>query len=181
MKAVTRKILLGLFIAGALSSPAHSGENGYTIKATDVKEQPFFDAKPVATLPEKTVVEILVRQGGWMQVRTADGKQGWIRLLSVNLGSPDQKTTQGSSGSVLSALGIGSRPKPATNSTVTTGVRGFSAEDLAKARPNPREVEKMKSFAANDETAKALALSGKLTATQVAYFDEKGKPIKVKK
>jgi hypothetical protein len=180
MKAVTKKFLLGLFLAAVVSSPAHAGENGYTIKATDVREQPFFDAKSIVTLPEKTVVEILVRQGGWMQVKTADGKQGWIRLLSVSLGSPDQKTTQ-SSGSVLSALGIGSHPKPATNSTVTTGVRGFSAEDLAKARPNPREVEKMKSFAANDETAKASAQSGKLVARQVAYFDEKGKPIKVKK
>ena len=74
MKAVTRKILQGLFLAGVLSSPDHSGENGFTIKATDVREQPFFDAKPVVTLPEKTVVEILLRQGGWMQVKTADAE-----------------------------------------------------------------------------------------------------------
>jgi hypothetical protein len=100
-------------------------------------------------------------------------------MLSVRLGSPDQK--QQSGGSLLSSLGIGSRPRPSTNSTVTTGVRGFSEEDLANAKPNAAEVEKMKGFAATPEEAAKLAASGKLAATKVAYFDENGKPLKEKK
>ena len=175
------KFLLRLIaILAMLIATAYAAEIGYTLRATEVKDNPFLDANTVATLAEKTTVEIVTRQGAWMKVKTTDAKQqGWIRMLSVRLGSPDQKPQSG--GSLLSALGIGSRPRPSTNSTVTTGVRGFSEEDLANAKPNAAEVEKMKSFAATPEEAAKLAASGKLAATQVAYFDENGKPLKEKK
>ncbi|HEX4985247.1 MAG TPA: hypothetical protein VFV71_04155 [Burkholderiales bacterium] len=160
--------------------PAYGAETGYTMKATEVKEQPYLDAATRATLPEKTVVEIVQRQGAWMQVKSASPKQqGWVRMLSVRLGSPDQKPQSG--GSLLSALAIGSRPKPATTSTVTTGVRGFSEEDLANAKPNAAELEKMKGFAATADEAGRLAEAGKLAVRQVPYFDENGKPVKEKK
>ncbi len=175
------KFLLRLIaILAMLIATAYAAEIGYTLRATEVKDNPFLDANTVATLAEKTTVEIVTRQGAWMKVKTTDAKQqGWIRMLSVRLGSPDQKPQSG--GSLLSALGIGSRPRPSTNSTVTTGVRGFSEEDLANAKPNAAEVEKLKSFAATPEEAAKLAASGKLAATQVAYFDENGKPLKEKK
>ena len=175
------KFLLRLIaILAMLTATAYAAEIGYTLRATEVKDNPFLDANTVATLAEKTTVEIVTRQGAWMKVKTTDAKQqGWIRMLSVRLGSPDQKPQSG--GSLLSALGIGSRPRPSTNSTVTTGVRGFSEEDLANAKPNAAEVEKMKSFAATPEEAAKLAASGKLAATQVAYFDENGKLLKEKK
>lgn len=175
------KFLLRLIaVLAMLTATAYAAEIGYTLRATEVKDNPFLDANTVATLAEKTTVEIVTRQGAWMKVKTTDAKQqGWIRMLSVRLGSPDQKPQSG--GSLLSALGIGSRPRPSTNSTVTTGVRGFSEEDLANAKPNAAEVEKMKSFAATPEEAAKLAASGKLAATQVAYFDENGKPLKEKK
>jgi len=175
MKSLARLVdLLALLI-----STAYAAETGYTLKATEVKDKPFLDANTLVTLSEQTTVEILTRQGAWMQIRTADAKKGWIRMLSVRLGSPDQKPQSG--GNLLSALGIGNRPRPATTSTVTTGVRGFSEEDLANAKPNAAEVEKMKSFAATNEEAAKLAESGKLAAKPVAYFDERGKPLKEKK
>ena len=158
---------------------AYAAEIGYTLKPTEVKDKPFLDAATLVTLPEKTTVEIVTRQGAWMQVKAADARQGWIRMLSVRLGSPDQKPRGG--GNLLSALGIGNRPRPATTSTVTTGVRGFSEEDLANAKPNAAEVEKMKSFAATTEQANQLAENGKLTAKPVAYFDQRGQPLKEKK
>jgi hypothetical protein len=177
MKDRHLQILLSLMAVTAwLIQAAHSAEIGYTLKLTEVKDKPFLDANTLVTLPEKTTVEILTRQGGWMQVKAADGKQGWIRMLSVRLGKPDQKAQSG--GNLLSSLGIGSRPRPATTSTVTTGVRGFSEEDLANAKPNAAEVEKMKSYAASREDAAKLAESGKLAARLVAYFDENGKALK---
>jgi hypothetical protein len=175
MKTLARLIaLLALLIP-----TAYAAETGYTLKATEVRDKPFLDATTIVTLPEKATVEILTRQGAWMQIKTADARQGWIRMLSVRLGSPDQKPPSG--GNLLSALGIASRPRPATTSTVTTGVRGFSEEDLANAKPNAAELEKMKSFAATTAEAAKLAESGKLAATSVAYFDELGKPLKEKK
>ena len=176
MKNLARLVTLLVLII----PPAYAAEIGYTLKAIELKDKPFLDAGTVATLPEKTTVEIVTRQGAWMQIRTSDAKQqGWVRMLSVRLGSPDQKPQ--SSGNLLSSLAIGSRPRPATTSTVTTGVRGFSEEDLANAKPNAEEVEKMKSFAATAAEASQLAESGKLVAKPLAYFDENGKPLKEKK
>jgi hypothetical protein len=175
MKTLLRLVVLLAWLIPA----AYAAETGYTLKATEVKDKPFLDANTLATLPEKTTVEILTRQGAWMQIKAADIKQGWIRMLSVRLGNPDQKLRDTSS--LLSALAIGSRPRPATTSTVTTGVRGFSEEDLANAKPNAGEVEKMNGFAATAEEATKLAESGKLAARPVAYFDESGKPLKGKK
>jgi len=158
---------------------AYAAESGYTLKPTDLKDKPFLDAVTVVTLPEKTQVEIVTREGAWMQVRTKDKQQGWVRMLSVRLGSPDQKPQSG--GNLLSAIGIGSRPRPTTTATVTTGVRGFSEEDLAKAAPNPAEVAKMKAFAATAADAQQLAVQGKLEQNEIAYFDAAGKPLKDKK
>jgi hypothetical protein len=121
----------------------------------------------------------VARQGGWMQVKSRDVKSGWVRMLSVRLGSPDAKPQTG--GNLLSAIGVGTRPRTTSTATVTTGVRGFSEEDLANAKPNPAEVEKMKGYSVSPEVAGEFAKSGQLAAQQVAYFDENGKPLKVKK
>jgi hypothetical protein len=160
-------------------SAAYAVESGYTLKPTELKDKPFLDAETVVTLPEKTRVEIVTRQGAWMQVRTKDKRQGWVRMLSVRLGSPDQKSQGG--GNLLSAIGIANRPRPTTTATVTTGVRGFSEEDLAKAVPNAAELAKMKGFAATAADAQQLAAQGKLEPRQIAYFDADGKPSKEKK
>ncbi len=175
-----RRILKRLVAVLLLAVPAaYAAETGYTLRATEVKDKPFLDAVTVTTLPEKAVVEIVTRQGAWMQVKTKEVKTGWVRMLSVRLGSPDQKPQ--TSGNLLSAIGIGNRPRTTSSSTVTTGVRGFSEEDLAKATPNPAEVEKMKGFAAAPAQATDFAGDGKLVAQVVAYFDQNGKPLKVKK
>ena len=108
MKTLARLIALLSFLIPA----AYAAETGYTLKATEIKDKPFLDATTLATLPEKATVEIVTRQGAWMQIKTVDAKQGWIRMLSVRLGSPDQKPQ--SSGNLLSSLAIGSRPRPAT-------------------------------------------------------------------
>lgn len=152
---------------------AHAAETGYTLGPIELKAKPFLDAETVTTLSEKSPVEILTRQSAWMQIKTKDKLQGWVRMLSVRLGNPDQKPR---GGNLLSAIGFYNRP--VTTATVTTGVRGFSEEDLAKAAPNPAELIKMKSFAASPANAQQLAAKGKLGKRQVAYFDENGKSLK---
>jgi hypothetical protein len=180
MRSSWSRGLLGLaIILTGLIASGYAAETGYTLKPTEVKDQPFLDATTLATLPEKTRVEIMTRQGAWMQVKTANVSQGWIRMLSVRLGNRDQQPQSG--GNLLAALGIGNRPRPATTSTVTTGVRGFSEEDIANAKPNAEEVQKLKSYAATSEEAAKRAQSGQLAPRALAYFDENGKPLKESK
>jgi hypothetical protein len=172
---------LGWILAAVLSLGggwAYAAETGYALKATQMKAEPFLDAADAGTIPEKAVVEILSRQGAWMKVKTRDARQGWVRMLSIRLGSPDQKPE---GGNLLSALSLNSRPRPATTATVTTGVRGFSEEDLSKSTPNPAEAQKMKGFAVTPQQAAQFAEGGKLSRSSVGYFDEDGKPPKGKK
>jgi hypothetical protein len=175
------KLLVRFATLLALMIPAaYAAETGYTLTALEIKDKPFLDAATVATLPAKTPVEIVTRQGAWMQIKTSKaGQQGWVRMLSVRLGSPDRKPASG--GNLLSSLVAAARPRPATASTVTTGVRGFSEEDLANASPNAAEVEKMKSFAASAPQAEQFARGGKLESRPLAYFDGNGKPLEEKK
>ncbi|MGH8678700.1 MAG: hypothetical protein ACREUQ_10160, partial [Burkholderiales bacterium] len=152
---------------------------GYTYGPTELKANPFLDAATTATLAEQTGVEIVTRQGAWMQVKTTEDKlQGWVRMLSVRLGDPARAP---SGGNILSALGFGDRPRPQTTATVTTGVRGFSEDDLKRAQPNPAEADKMDSFAASAVQAEQLARSGELESRAVEYFGEDGKPVETKK
>jgi hypothetical protein len=152
-------------------------ESGYTLRVTELKAQPFIDAVTVVILPERTLVEIVTRQGAWMQIRTKDRRGGWVRMLSVRLGDPNQKP---GGGNILSAIGIGSRPRPQTTATVTTGVRGFSEEDLKQAQPNPAEADRMQGFAADPAQLPGFALRGKLVSRELAYFGEDGKPVEKK-
>ena len=158
-----------------LALPAWAQETGFTLRETDVKAKPFLDAGLLTKLPEKTVVTVLQRQGGWMQIKS-DETQGWVRMLSLRLGNPDPKKNDTS---FLAAITRSSRPS--TSPTVTTGVRGFSEEDLKAAKPNPEELAKMESFAIPPAGAAQFAAAGKLVARQVDFVKADGKPEKVKK
>lgn len=160
-----------------LCSAAFAQEAGYTLRATEVKARPFLDAENVGQLPEKAQVSILTRQGGWSQVRAGD-TQGWVRLLSLRFGNIDPKKNQ----TALAATTIGfGRPRPGAGPTVTTGVRGFSEEDLKAAKPNPDEVKKMEGFALPAAAAAQYAAAGKLVAQTVPYVEADGTLAKVKK
>ncbi|MDX1431861.1 MAG: SH3 domain-containing protein, partial [Gammaproteobacteria bacterium] len=54
--------------------------------------------------------------------------------------------------------------------TVTVGVRGLAAEDLAAARPDQAELEKMESYRASRDQAYQFASRGRLSAQTVDYL-----------
>jgi hypothetical protein len=64
---------------------------------------------------------------------------------------------------------------------VTTGVRGFSAEDLENAKPAPEEVKRMEGYAADPAQLARFAGEGKLKTTAVPYVDDEGKVMETKK
>lgn len=171
-------ILMLVFLMPGTAFPA---ETGVTIKPAELKSEPFADAQTVATLPEASRVEILKRQGAWMQVKATEG-QGWLRMLSVRLGdaAPPQKAGGGIDSGVATLLGLKSGAAPGST-TVATGVRGLSEEDLKNAQPNPGELEKMHQFAVNGTEARNFSESAKLSPQSVAYpaapiDPQKGKP-----
>ncbi len=138
-------------------------EPGTLIKDSELRAKPFNDAAVAATLKTKTVVDIKTRKGAWAEVSTADGRSGWVRLLNVRTGS-GQKSAAGV-GALASLFKTGS-----SGSTVSTGVKGLSAEELAAAQPNEAELAKLKQNSVSSKDAQQSAKQAKLATQNIAYL-----------
>ncbi|HEX5337868.1 MAG TPA: SH3 domain-containing protein [Gallionella sp.] len=159
---------LALVLSCCLAAPVYAEQPAYTVRSTEIKQKPFSDAATVATLNEKSSVNILSRQGGWVRISSESGS-GWVRML--NLRSSNTATKQGDSG-LQSLLNIGR--SGSSGVTVATGVRGLSEEELKNAKPNPREVEKLQRYEVNKPQAENFARSAKLKTRQMDYLPSKG-------
>ena len=150
-----------------LCGMAQAAETAYMVRATELKAKPFADAETLATLEEQSKVEVLTRQASWMQVKAAAGT-GWVKMLSVRLGSPGAqpgKSSDSGLGKLFNLAATGS-----SGSTVTTGVRGLSEEQLKNAKPNPEAFKAMQGFAAKKDDAQKFAKAGKLKAEKLDYL-----------
>ena len=150
---------------------AQAGEVAYTVRATELKAKPFADAATLLNLAEHGKVEIVARQASWMQVKS-DGTTGWVKMLSLRMGSGDATKNSGDNGlgALFNVAATGN-----SGSTVTTGVRGLSEEKLKNARPNPQALETMRGYAANKEGANGFAKAGKLKSQHMDYLPPPGK------
>ena len=154
--------LLVTFLLAAGS--AFAGEAGTALKADNLKVEPFRDAKTVGSLTAGDTVEILKKQGGWFQVKSAKGS-GWVRMLSIRRGEPRK-----GSGDVAGVLGLASGRAGTGRVVATTGIRGLSEEELKAAKYNELELKKAESFAATQAEARKFAAEGKLVARKVGYL-----------
>jgi erythromycin esterase-like protein len=150
-----------LWLLLALSSSAWA-EPASVIRDSDLRDKPFLDATVIGQLKKDNVVDIQMRQGAWMQIKSDNKLVGWIKLLNVRTGKAGEGGTSLAS---LNPFKTGS-----SGSTVTTGVKGLSAEQLQNAQPNPGELAKLNNFTASDADAQKSAAKEKLIAQEVAYI-----------
>lgn len=159
LKFTFPKLLAALLCLGAIGSLQATPAT--LIRASDLKAQAFIDATSVASLPSDAALTVLENKGGWSKVRTADGKTGWVRLLNVRVAA-----AASSSGGTLAAIG-GVIRTGTTKGTATTGVKGLSKEDIARAQPNPQEVSKLDAFRSKPAQINRFAAARKLKARDV--------------
>ncbi len=161
-------VLFALLVCTGLPSIALA-ESGATIKETVLMQKPFSDAKTLATLPARTNLQILGRQGGWMRVK-ASGKTGWIRMLNVRVGmAPAAGRTSAKDVAALATGRSGSG-----NIVATSGIRGLSEEELKSAKGNPEELKKMSQFTATENAASDYAQRTKLKQHSLNYLPTPG-------
>lgn len=155
----------GLMVCALLLSGAlHAAESGTALKTDDIKAEPFRDAKSVAKLATGDKVDILKKDGGWYQVKSAKGS-GWVRMLSIRKGDA---TKGSSSASGLLALSSG---RAGTGKVVaTTGIRGLNEEELKAAKFDEAEVKRAESYATDKKAAAKFAAAGKLAARPFDYL-----------
>lgn len=157
--------LVALLLAATV---AHAGESGTTLKADSLRVAPFADAKIITTLPPASRVEILKKDGGWYQVKSAQGN-GWIRLLSIRRGE-GKKTSAGSELSGLAGLASG---RSGTGKIVaTTGIRGLNEEQLKAAKYDEKQLNLLDSYLTGRPEAQKFAAQAKLNARQMEYLPE---------
>lgn len=164
------RYLYALVLFASLAAPAGATQVAFTVRSTEIKQQPFSDAKTIATLGEKVSVEVLSRRGGWVNISSGKGK-GWVRMLSLRSNSTAKQ--RGDSG-LQSLINVGR--SGSSGITVATGVRGLSEEDLRNAHPNPGEFEKLQKYAVNKAEAEKFARDAKLKARQFDYLPSGSNP-----
>jgi hypothetical protein len=152
--------LLPLMLATAVAA-----ESAITVRATELKKEPYTDAETIAALPDQAQVEILRRQGGWTQIKIQGATRGWVRMLSLRLGDGTARKGDSGIGSLLNVARSGS-----SGTTVATGVRGLSEEDLRNARPNTEELHKMERLAVTPQGARKFAVSANLANHRIDYL-----------
>jgi len=147
-------------------SAVWAGDLAYTMRPTELKAKPYTDAQTLTTLPPRSQVEVLQRQSSWTQVRSASFS-GWVKMLSLRYEATGQKK-RGDSG-LMALFNVASTGR--SGSTVTTGVRGLSEEQLKNTKPNPQALQAGKRYAVSRQEAERFAAEGKLHAQSVDYLE----------
>lgn len=154
-------LILALLVPPALAAT----EPGSAIKADEIKAEPFRDAKSLGPLNPGDQVQIVKRDGAWLQI--ASPKKGWVKMLSIKRGGA---AASGTSLSGVSALASG---RAGTGKIVsTTGIRGLNEENLKNAKFNEKEVKAVEAYKVSKSEADKFAAVGKLKARQVAYLED---------
>jgi len=158
-----------LQLAGALAfalmcAQAQAGETAYTVRATALKAKPYSDAETLDILAQQARVEIVARKGSWNQVK-ANGKTGWVKMLSLRLGAASQKSGDSGFKTLFNVASTGG-----SGSATTTGVRGLSEEKLHNPQPNPQALQELHGLAVDKAEAQQFAKAGNLAAAKMDYL-----------
>lgn len=156
---------IALALAGLTAVPATAGEAASALKAEELKAEPFRDAKTVGGLKAGDKVEILKRDGGWFQVKSARGS-GWVRMLSIRRG----EARKAAGGEAAGLLGLASGRAGTGKVVATTGIRGLSEEQLKAAKYDKAELKQADSFVSSRAEAQKFAAKGGLTARKMDYL-----------
>ena len=167
-KLLVSCLALALFFS--LSGLSHAKDEAFAVRATDVKEQPFSDAKTMSKLSENSKIEVLARKGSWMQI-TAPGINGWVKMLSLRFENHSSPTANNNSSlkSVYNLATTGS-----SGSTVTTATRSLDEKKFTKTTANLQALATMRTFAVSKVEAQKFAKLEKLNEQSLAYVSTTG-------
>jgi peptidoglycan hydrolase-like protein with peptidoglycan-binding domain len=165
--------------AAPAKKPRKAAWQGTTIADSLLRIAPSGASSSKQRLPKGTALEVIRRQGAWLEVRVkASGSEGWVTQSSVGAAAQAAAPAKKKSGGFFANLsrGIsrllgGSRDEPQDQGNVTIGIRGLAAEDLAATVPDPAELDKMESFRADRDQAYRFAGEERLTAQSVEYIE----------
>jgi len=186
----SRSLLALLLGAAAVCTGAQEPTRAAaTVRDTALYTAPRYDAPVVTRLGPETPLYTGLREGLWIDARTADGARGWLRLTDVRLGAGTADGDPGAAGagaparggvfarlsrSVSSLLGgaRGGYDAQTSASTATIGIRGLSVAELETAAPDTAALAALARYSASAEEARAFAVLGGLSARAPAGTEQ---------
>lgn len=165
--------IVALLLAALNTSPAHAQTDPLmTKRAVDLREAPIETSRGVAALPAQTVLTRLpVRQGAWIQVKTATGATGWVHLFDVTTASAPSAGSNAATGALRGLSNFFNRGSAqSTNNsaaTATIGIRGLGAEDIANAQPNLAALNQLETWRQSATQARQFAAAAPWQARAV--------------
>lgn len=160
------KNIVAIFLLLGFVPTVWAGEYAYTIRPTELKAKPYSDAQTLTSLPPRSRVEVLGRRASWTEVKSPSFT-GWVKMLNLRLEANGQ-SKRGDNG-LMALFNVASTGR--SNSTVTTGIRGLSEEQLKNTKPNPQALQAGKRYAVSRQEAQRFATEGKLRAQSVGYLN----------
>ena len=148
-----------------LGSAAALAETAQLARDSQLLAQPLTNAAVVTSAKAGATLTVESRDGAWAKVKTGDGKSGYVRLFNL----PTASGAQGDSGvgQLVSVFRTG-----ASGTSVSTGVKGLSGEDLTDAKPDRKEVKKLDDFKVGEKDARLSATAQGLKEQDVAWLPE---------
>lgn len=156
MKLNFKALVISACLLPALyGSAALAAEKGTALKNDTLRKEPYADAKTSGSFKRGENLQILKKQGAWLQVKTAN-TTGWVRLLSVKRGSA-------MAGNQTAGILAAASGRAGTGQVVsTTGIRGLSEQQLKAAKFNESEIKAMESYTLSANDGRNFANAGKL-------------------
>lgn len=169
MKKVTISLLLlSLFVSLVCSVKAEPdvalANKGSALKSDSIKDEPFHDAKIIGNLEKGESIEILTREGGWYQVKSAKAK-GWVRMLGIRR-ADSPKPAYTAKGILDLASGRAGKGKV----VLTTGIRGLDEETLKTSHFDEKQLNILESYGVSNFQARKFAAIGRLKARHIEYL-----------
>jgi hypothetical protein len=172
--------LAALFTLAPLA--AHAQSDAVLVKRpAELRDGPAPTARSLAALPVQTpLTRLPVRQGAWIQVRTATGNTGWVHMFDVvaaNTPTQASNTATDALRGLSNFLNRGSaQPARPTTATSTVGIRGLGSEDIANAQPNLAALSQAEGLRTDAAQARRFAADAPWAANSVASLPTPAPP-----
>lgn len=154
------KTLGTLFLT--LAGSAVLAAPGLALKDDSMRAQPNATAAEVGKMTKGASVDIVAKQGGWLQIKVGKA-QGWVRLLSVRAGSGGS-----GGGGLADVAGVVTQKSDSSRVVAVAGVRGLNEEDLKGAKYSAEEMARLDKYTVSAAQAQAFADKSSLKSLSVA-------------
>lgn len=159
------------FLTLSLASGMALAAPGLALKDESLMAQPSATAAAVGKMSKGMSVDIVAKQGGWLQVKVGKA-QGWVRLLSVRAGSG------GAGGDGLAGVagvaGAVTQKSDPSRVVAVAGVRGLNEEELKGAKYNADELARLEGYAVSASQAQAFADKSGLKSSKIKALPKPG-------